>query len=149
VSKIAARAAAAQISKPTSGAASRPADFPGGRLRQVWKSKLLTSLCEALRPNRHDEVALWQTPKVSWIEARLFRVRGRLVIVTVACPSRGAFASAPALFSLVPFIGLPFAVFLLGRTLFAYKPPPMYTVVAPLKLSNTSKLRRRLSLETP
>jgi hypothetical protein len=28
-------------------------------------------------------------------------------------------------------------------------PPPMYTVVAPLELSNTSKLRWRLSLETP
>jgi hypothetical protein len=37
---------AAQVSKPTSSAASRPAELGESAIRQVWKSRLLRPACE-------------------------------------------------------------------------------------------------------
>jgi hypothetical protein len=44
VSKIVRATAVAQISKPTSGATSHPADFGESTRRQVWKPTLLSFL---------------------------------------------------------------------------------------------------------
>ena len=108
----------------------------GDRLRQVWKSALPKT---ELRATRHGYFAHVQ----KWGESGLTIPPGAL--------SR----RAPALCRLFPFIAYPLGLFvrlclLISMGQNAYEPPPpMYTVVAPLLLSNTSKLRRKLSLETP